>query len=82
MNNDLISRKELIEILEPFLDEHCSEYIKEMVIAKIKFMMPIEMPEKIEMNGRLAASDIKWRSYWLGWNDCIDEILEGIDDGN
>lgn len=36
--NDLISRKALIETLEPFLEEHCSEYIKEMVIGKIKYM--------------------------------------------
>lgn len=29
----LIDRKSLIDTLEPFLEEHCSEYIKEMVIA-------------------------------------------------
>jgi hypothetical protein len=45
MNNDLISRKDLIEILEPFLDEHCSEYIKKMVIAKIKCMPAAERNE-------------------------------------
>ena len=36
--NDLISRKALIEILEPFLDYYCSEYTKVMVLAKIKNM--------------------------------------------
>lgn len=45
MNNDLISRKALIETLEPFLDTICSEYTKEMVIAKIKYMPAVERDE-------------------------------------
>jgi hypothetical protein len=36
--SDLISRKALIETLEPFLEEHCSAYIKVMVLAKIRNM--------------------------------------------
>ena len=46
MNNDLISRKDLIETLEPFLDYFCSEYAKDMILAKIRFMPAIEQERK------------------------------------
>ena len=36
--SDLINREDLIETLEPFLEEHCSAYIKAMVLAKIRNM--------------------------------------------
>lgn len=36
--SDLISRKDLVETLEPFLEEHCSKYVTEMVIAKIEYV--------------------------------------------
>ena len=39
---DLINRKELIETLEPFLDAFCSKYIKDMILAKIRYMPAVD----------------------------------------
>lgn len=32
----MIDKEKLIEVMEPFLEEHCTEYVKEMVLWKIK----------------------------------------------
>ena len=37
MSNDLISRKELIEVLQPMLEAECTSYIAGMIIGKIKY---------------------------------------------
>ena len=40
--SDLISREALIEVLTPFMEHFCSEYAKDMIIAKIRFMPAVE----------------------------------------
>jgi len=37
MNNDLISRKALIEVLQPMLEAECTSYIAGMILGKIKY---------------------------------------------
>ena len=43
---ELIDRKDLIETLEPFLEEHCSAYIKAMVLAKIRCVPAVVVRDK------------------------------------
>ena len=47
--SDLIDRKALIEALEPFLKSVCSEYIKDMILAKVRYMPAVLNVDELKM---------------------------------
>jgi len=52
MKKEYVEKQELINILEPFIKDKCSEYVKEMIIAKIKFIPGLTEEEIKEIHSR------------------------------